>query len=122
MNLMKINIAKIFCFLTVLLLSSNVVLSSLPVDYKIQRIKLHKKSNTDELQISQSNIEGSQLSFLAEQDPFEDNDILADLPPTSFQIVFCGNFYIEGNHSAYKTYFYKGLKIPRWLWTRQIII
>ena len=119
---MKINIAKIFCFLTVLLLSSNVVLSSLPVNYKIQAIKLHKKSNTDELQISQSNIEGSQLSFLAEQDPFEDYEILADLPPTSFHIVFSDNFYIEGVHSAYKTYFYKGLKIPRWLWTRQIII
>ena len=122
MNQVKINIAKIFCFLTVLLLSSNVVLSSLPVEYKLHAIKFHKKTNSDELQVSQSNIEGSQLSFLAEQDPFEDFEILADLPPAPFQIIFSDNFYLEGDYLVYKTYFHSGLKIPRWLWTRQIII
>lgn len=118
---MKIYIAKIFCLLTVLLLSSNVVLSSIPVD-RIFQVKSLNKSQSDELVFLPGAPLGSQLSFLAEKDPFEDFEFLADLPDAPLSISFKAEFQPEVIFTDFKAYCFSSLKIPRWLWIRHIII
>lgn len=118
---MKIFIAKIFCLFTVLLLSSNVVLSSFPAGSLIIE-KDFKRSITDDLEISSEIIENSQFNFLAEKDPFEEFDQLFFIPLEQFKFDFNVECQIDNSSSICTPYFFSGPKIPRWLWIRHIII
>lgn len=119
---MKNTIAKIFCFLTVLLLSSNVVISSSAYSYSNFDAKDQKKSIGNEHQFDKSSSNGSVLSFLAEQDLFEDFEIIADLPPKGFQFEQNIRYRSTLSTSFYNSNSYSFNKIPRWLWVRHIII
>jgi hypothetical protein len=118
---MKIFIAKIFCLFTVLLLSSNVVLSSFPAEsFTIE--KDFKRSITDELELRIGETENSQFNFLAEKDPFEEFDQLLFIHLEQFKFDFSLEFQSESSSSIYSPYFFLGPKIPRWLWIRHILI
>lgn len=119
---MKNTIAKMFCFLTVLLLSSNVVISSNAYSYSNLDTKDLKKSIGNEHQLDKSSSNGALLSFLAEQDFFEDFEIIADLPPKGLHFELNAVYRSTLSTSFYDSKSNSFNKIPRWLWVRHIII
>ena len=80
---MKVIIAKIFCFLTVLLMSSNLVFSSISESNSNATIQLKKKTK-EELQFSDA-LSIPIVSFVLEKDPYEESDFFEDL---SFDFTF----------------------------------
>ncbi len=126
---MKNIIGKLFCIITILLVTSNVVFSfgsthpttKIAFHKKHERVAVqkHKEIHTDD----QSNVH---FDFLIEEDAFEndnfeDLEILADLPEV---LSFYFSFPVKTSalSSNYKPYHEHVVKVPRWLWVRHIII
>ena len=110
----KQTIARVFCFLTVFLLSGNVVLSAVP------EIKLEKKS--EKQQTMSPYVEVDQDStFVAEKDPFEDLDFFAILPVFQ-KIVFSELINEEEENHFYQLSGPYFKTEPIWLLVQQIII
>lgn len=126
---MKNIIGKLFCFITILLVTSNVVFSfgsthpttKIAFYKKHERVDVqkHKEIHTDD----QSNVH---FDFLIEEDAFEndnfeDLEILADLPEV---LSFYFSFPVKTSalSANYKPYHEHVVKVPRWLWVRHIII
>jgi hypothetical protein len=109
---MKVVIAKIVCFLTVLLMSSNLVFSSISESNSNTIIQLKKKTK-EELQYSDA-LSIPILSFVLEKDPYEESDFFEDL---SFDFTFshAALFSQERSNDYYSYYFLVGSKIPLWL-------
>lgn len=119
---MKKTIAKLFCFLTVLLLSSNVVIGFGHYQSQHAGSNLNKDSrHLIEFQFKQLNSTDSQISFIAENDSFEDFELLADLP-LSYSFEFKSFTFCTLSKFEFGSYNYSGFKVPRWLWIRHIII
>lgn len=127
---MKNIIGKLFCFITILLVTSNVAFSfgttssvskatfqnKSAVKTAIQK---HKEIHTDD----QSNVH---FDFLIEEDAFEndnfeDLEILSDLPE-EFSFYFSFPLKTSALSANYKPYHEHVVKVPRWLWVRHIII
>lgn len=122
MNNVKITIAKILSLFTVLLLSSNVVLSSVPAR-SLQTVLSFTEDEGKEQHISSAGANGASLiGFGFENDPFEDLELIADLPEDN--IDFSVYVFSEEGHSGSFMYSHFNLrqKMPRWLWVRHIII
>ena len=112
----KQTIARVFCFITVFLLSGNVALSAVPVS------KVHEKASSDKQQTIAPYLQVEKDStFVSEKDPFEDLDFFAQLPVYE-QFVFVA--FIQ---SAEQKHFFKsnGPHIssePIWLLVRHILV
>lgn len=127
---MKNLIGKLFCFITILLVTSNVVFSfsstststsRIPVLNKVGKtaVQKQKEIHTDD----QSNVH---YDFLIEEDAFENDDvedleILSDIPE-SFSFHFSAPLKTSVLHVNYKPHNKAFVKVPRWLWVRHIII
>lgn len=119
---MKKTVAKIFCFLTVLLLSSNVLVAFEHYQYHQAESKSHVISRLSvEDQFNKLITSDSQISFLAENDSFEDFELLADIL-LSYSFEFKDFLFKNSAIREFKTNDFSVWKIPRWLWVRHIII
>ncbi len=116
---MKVVFAKIFCFLTVLLLSSNIVFSSIYESNSNTIIELKKKTK-EELQYSDA-LSIPIVSFVLEKDPYEESEFFEDI---SFDFTFshAALFSKERSNDYYSYYFLSASKIPLWLLIRCIKI
>jgi hypothetical protein len=119
---MKISVAKVFCFLTVLLLSCNVVFSSNQSIKAISHKKEIAKSLVDKIQLRTSQPTDSHFNFLNENDPFEEDVELLSEQPEEFVFVSPAVVHYEQSFSAFTPQIHLELKIPIWLFVRQIII
>jgi len=119
---MKKTVAKLFCFLTVLLLSSNVLLAFGHYhNHQVESKSSVISRRNVEYQINKLTDNESRISFLAENDTFEDFELLADVP-ISYSFDF-GTFSLKSRSiHEFNSYNFSGYKIPRWLWIRHIII
>jgi hypothetical protein len=120
---MKINVAKLFCLLTVFLLSSNVFVSYAGGFSESRKHSSTSKSKSrfSDLQIESNDDDVSIVNFLIEKDPFEDFELLAELNP-DFSFDF-DNLIVQSSYlTVYKPFDATAHKIPRWLWVRQIRI
>ena len=126
---MKNIIGKLFCFITILLVTSNVAFSfsstsSAPKTtfhskFSKTAVQKQKEIHTDD----QSNVH---FDFLIEEDAFEndnfeDLEILSDLPEV-FSFYFSFPLKTSALSANYKPYHEHVVKVPRWLWVRHIII
>ncbi|MEN9997432.1 MAG: hypothetical protein RI922_422 [Bacteroidota bacterium] len=127
---MKNIIGKLFCFITILLVTSNVAFSfgttsSFPKSTFHNNstprtaIQKQKEIHTDD----QSNVH---YDFLIEEDAFEndnfeDLEIISDLPEV-FSFYFSFPIKTSALSTNYKPYYEHVVKVPRWLWVRHIII
>ena len=113
----KQSIARIFCVLTVLLLSSNVVLASLPFQKAFGKSTISKSQNFS----SFVDVEEDETYILEKEDPLEDLDF--DLTGSFYQHVeFLGSFHTERVKHFYKVSGPHFKTAPIWLLVRQIII
>lgn len=126
---MKNLIGKLFCFITILLVTSNVVFSfsststsSLSFQNKVGKttIQKQKEIHTDD----QSNVH---FDFLIEEDAFENDDVEEDLEivldvPDSYSFHFFTPLKTSVLRSNYKPLNVTIVKVPRWLLVRHIII
>lgn len=126
---MKNLIGKLFCFITILLVTSNVVFSfssnstsSLSFQNKVGKttIQKQKEIHTDD----QSNVH---YDFLIEEDAFENDDVEEDLEivldvPHSYSFHFLTPLKTSVLHINYKPLNVTIVKVPRWLLVRHIII
>jgi hypothetical protein len=126
---MKNLIGKLFCFITILLVTSNVVFSfsststsSLSFQNKVGKttIQKQKEIHTDD----QSNVH---YDFLIEEDTFENDDVEEDLEivldvPDSYLFHFFTPLKTSVLRSNYKPVNVTIVKVPRWLLVRHIII
>lgn len=103
-------------------MSSNVLLSFGHYhNHKVEsKSGIISRSNV-EFQINNVTDADSRISFLAENDSFEDFELLADeLISYSFEF---GTFTFKTRSiHEFNSYDFSGYKIPRWLWVRHIII
>ena len=119
---MKIAIAKILSLFTVVLLGTNIVLTSVP-NVSNNPQKLFQPGSKSGLSIDGTNDPGSSfIGFNFENDPFEDIELIADLPESELNVFLTLR---QGNDSV--TSFIDnpvsfGTKVPRWLWVRHILI
>jgi|GEM_PF-6086615 len=114
--MLKQTIARIFCVLTVFLLSGNVVLSAVPVHKAIEKVTTDKTQKISSLVADEQD-----ASFVAEKDPFEDLEFLATVT------VFNGIVFLEIlNSIERKEQFYVPVplvkSVPLWLLVRHILI
>lgn len=126
---MKNLIGKLFCFITILLVTSNVVFSfsststsKVPFQNKIGKVAIQKQKeiHTDD----QSNVH---FDFLIEEDAFENDDVEEDLEivldvPHSYSFHFLSTLKTSVLHINYKPLNVTIVKVPRWLLVRHIII
>lgn len=119
---MKILVAKIFCLWTVLLLSSNIAISSIPLATKAINAKKAQDTRSSELKFQQGLDQGSSLNFIAEKDPFEEFEDLFIDDLGFFNFKLTGHFQQSESISLFSHYATEFLKIPRWLWVRHILI
>lgn len=126
---MKNLIGKLFCFITILLVTSNVVFSfsststsSLSFQNKVGKttIQKQKEIHTDD----QSNVH---YDFLIEEDTFENDDVEEDLEivldvPESYSFHFSTQLKTSVLRINYKPLNVAIVKVPRWLLVRHIII
>lgn len=128
---MKNLIGKLFCFITILLVTSNVVFSfsststsTSPVLFQNKvgktTIQKQKEIHTDD----QSNVH---YDFLIEEDTFENDDVEEDLEividvPDSYLFHFFIPLKTSVLRSNYKPLNVTIVKVPRWLLVRHIII
>jgi hypothetical protein len=126
---MKNLIGKLFCFITILLVTSNVVFSfsststsSLSFQNKVGKttIQKQKEIHTDD----QSNVH---YDFLIEEDTFENDDVEEDLEivldvPESYSFHFSTQLKTSVLRIDYKPLNVAIVKVPRWLLVRHIII
>lgn len=126
---MKNLIGKLFCFITILLVTSNVVFSfsststsSLSFQNKVGKttIQKQKEIHTDD----QSNVH---FDFLIEEDAFENDDVEEDLEivldlPDSYAFHFSTPLKTSVLRINYKPLNVTIVKVPRWLLVRHIII
>lgn len=119
---MKINVAKAFCFLTVLLLSCNVVFSN---NQSIQTIS-HKNgiaiTQVDKIQFRTSQPSDAHFNFLRENDSFEEDVEFISEQPETFVFEIPTVVHYERFLSFYFPEFCLESKIPIWLFVRQIRI
>jgi hypothetical protein len=119
---LRVSIAKILSLFTVLLLGSNIVLSSVPKN----TLKFSKAVSDDDRYLKiQSGVNELGSTFLEvnfENDAFEDLEFISDVPPDEVSLVF--TFLNELDPVAIKNgrYYSSGVKVPRWLWVRHILI
>ena len=126
---MKNIIGKLFCFITILLVTSNVAFSfgstssvsktAFHSKFSKTTVQKQKEIHTDD----QSNVH---FDFLIEEDAFEndnfeDLEILSDLPEV-FSFYFSFPLKTSALSANYKPYHEHVVKVPRWLWVRHIII
>lgn len=126
---MKNIIGKLFCFVTILLVTSNVVFSfgststsKVPFQHKIGKVAIQKQKeiHTDD----QSNVH---FDFLIEEDAFENDDVEEDLEivldvPHSYSFHFSTPLKTSVLRINYKPLNVTIVKVPRWLLVRHIII
>jgi hypothetical protein len=124
---MKNKIGRLFCFITILLVTSNVVFSfstttSLAFPNKVGKTAIHKQKeiHTDD----QPNVH---YDFLIEEDAFENDDVEEGLEivldaPYSYSIHFSKPLKTSVLHLNYKPCNNVIVKVPRWLLVRHIII
>jgi hypothetical protein len=127
---MKNLIGKLFCFVTILLVTSNVVFSFSSTPSSPSKISFHKKVVKTAIQKQkeihtddQSNVH---YDFLIEEDTFENDDvedleILSDIPE-SFSFHFSAPLKTSVLLINYTPHNFTVVKVPRWLWVRHIII
>ncbi len=119
---MKINVAKAFCFLTVLLLSCNVVFSN---SQSIKTVSFKKeivKELADKIQFRSSEPIDSHFDYLNENDPFEEDVEFLSEQPDALVFVSPAVVHYERFLSFYFPEFCLESKIPLWLFVRQIKI
>ena len=116
---MKVLIAKIFCFLTVLLVSSNIAFSSIPELKANSKIQL-TKTTKEKLQFSDVK-SVPVVCFILEKDPYEESDFFRYI---SIDFTFEKDIFLtqKVNNDFYTYYFLSVDKIPLWLWIRSIKI
>ncbi len=113
----KQSIARIFCILTVFLLSSNVVLSAVPFQKANGRTIITKSQSFSPF----VDLEHDATYILEQEDPLEDLDFVATIP-------FYQHFeFSQSVHKDQVKHFYKVSgphcsTTPIWLLVRQIII
>lgn len=119
---MKSKVARIFCFVTVLLLCSNVALfsalSGSNINFHKDSVSKYKKENSINDGFDNS---GSALNLLSEKEQFEEYEFIKD-QPGSYKLYIKEWFRVIPVVSLYKPYFSAHLKVPQWLWVRHIII
>jgi hypothetical protein len=106
-------IARVFCFLTVFLLSGNVVLSAVP------EIKTEKYSRDRQQTISPYVEIDHDSTFLAEKDPFEDFDFLIEFPVYS-RIIFAEVLSVQKKNHFYQLSGPHFKSEPIWLLVKHI--
>lgn len=117
---MKITVAKILCFFTILLMSSNMLLSSVLPQHIFKENAISGKSSLQQIKIT-NNSSNFNFACIAETDPFEDFEFVTEIPELLSFGKDTFRFPEKGNRLHYfnsKT----GCKIPRWLWIRHILI
>ena len=119
---MKITIAKVFCFLTVLLLSCNVVFSNSQSIKAISHKKDFAKVLVDKIQFRTSQPIDSHFDYLNENDPFEEDVEFISEKPQEFIFSFTSIVHYEQLLSFYIPQFCFESKNPIWLVVRQIRI
>jgi len=119
---MKINVAKFFCFLTILLLSCNVVFSNGQSNKPISVKKESLKGLVDKIQFRTSQPTDSHFNFLNENDPFEEDVEFISEQPEDFVFDIASIVHYERLFSFYIPQFSLESKIPIWLLVRQIKI
>ena len=126
---MKNIIGKLFCFITILLVTSNVAFSfgstssvsktAFHSKFSKTTVQKQKEIHTDD----QSNVH---FDFLIEEDAFENDDvedfeILSDFPE-SYSFLFSAPIKTSVLRFNYKPCKVAIVKVPRWLSVRHIII
>ncbi len=119
---MKITIAKVFCFLTVLLLSCNVVFSNSQSIKAISHKKDFAKVLVDKIQLRTSQPTDTHFNYLTENDPFEEDVEFISEKPQEFVFSFTSIVHYEQLLSFYIPQFCFESKNPIWLVVRQIRI
>jgi hypothetical protein len=126
---MKNLIGKLFCFVTILLVTSNVVFSfsatstsKVPNPKKLVKGAIQKQ--TEIHKDDQSNVH---YDFLIEEDAFENDDVEEDLEivldvPESYSFHFYKPLKTSVLRINYKPLNVTIVKVPRWLLVRHIII
>lgn len=127
---MKNLIGKLFCFVTILLVTSNVVFSFSSTSASTSPVLLIKNVGKTAIQKQkeihtddQSNVH---YDFLIEEDAFENDDVeglefLSDAPE-SYSFHFSAPLKTSVLRSNYKPLNVTIVKVPRWLLVRHIII
>ena len=119
---MKIHVAKVFCFLTVLLLSCNVVFSNGQSNKSISVKKESAKVLVDKIQFRTSEPIDSHFDYLNENDPFEEDVELISEYPQEFLFEIYSNVQFEQIRLFKTISFCLESKNPIWLVVRQIRI
>lgn len=121
-TVVKVTIAKILSLFTVLLLSSNIALSSVPSGtFRIVET-LQKSSGNSKFLSNSNDVNSSVIVFNFEKDNFEDFEWIADLPEEGISFVLFCSFENEPIICGYEGYFSFKQKVPRWLLVRHILI
>ncbi len=112
----KQSIARIFCVLTVFLLTSNVVLSAVPFQKSKGKITERKTQTfSPYVDLDQDS------AYILEKDPFEDLDFVATIPFYQ-NYLFSENAYTEEVKHFYKVNGPHYKTTPIWLLVRHILI
>lgn len=125
---MKTAIGKIFCFLTILLLSSNALYSFSYVNNKSNnQLSINSDLlNDDSDDYNLSNELTHVFDFLLEEDSieddtFEDVEFIFDFPDSLLFYLGNSNQQSKDKH-AYTEFNEIGNNIPLWLWVKHILI
>lgn len=111
----KQTIARVFCFLTVFLLSGNVALSAVPAS------KTEKHTDDKQQTIAPYQEADQSSTFVTEKDPFEDLDFFAEIPAFN-HFIFHQVIQVEEKKHFYRVNGPHILSEPIWLLVRHIII
>jgi hypothetical protein len=113
----KQSIARIFCILTVFLLSSNVVLSSIPFQKALGKPSISKSQSFS----PSVDLEQDATYILEKEDPLEDLDFVVTIPFYQY-FEFSGSFHSKNVKHFYKVSGPHHKIAPIWLLVQQIII
>jgi hypothetical protein len=126
---MKNLIGKLFCFITILLVTSNVVFSfSATSASKVPNPKKFVKGAFQkQREIHSDDQSNVHYDFLIEEDAFENDDVEEDLEivldlPESYSFHFSTPLKTSVLRINYKPLNVTIVKVPRWLLVRHIII
>lgn len=113
----KQSIARIFCILTVFLLSSNVVLSAVPFQKTFGKTIINKSQSFSPF----VDLEQDATYIIEKEDPLEDLDFVVAFPFYQ-HFEFLGSFHTQSVKHFYKVSGPHCKIAPIWLLVQQIII
>lgn len=103
-------------------MGTNIAVASYHSHSSVTSIQKWVKTNAESLNWVDSEEDISQENFQFENDDFEELDLLYE--SVNLLYVFCRYTLLASkkNESVHFPFLSRGYNVPRWLWTRQIIL